>query len=892
MYFTRLFILFIASVLFTFANANDLYLTKNEENFIRNHNTLKIGMLKDFKPFSFIEDEKHQGFTVELLQEVSTITNLKFEVVHGTWTELLNKLKNKELDLISDISYVKKRESFVSFTNDYYKVPIYIFTLKENTSFKNIHDLTGQTVAITKGIFFKDELIKRGINVIEVNNTKEQTKALVFKNAQYFLSSYTNAKKAIKQQELNSIKAVHEMDEVIKEDLRFGINTNHTTLRDIIQKALFSIPKSKKEELKNKWIKSLTQIKKNSLGLSNLEEIFLKTKKSLNYCVQPSWFPFSKIDEKNKHIGISSDYIKLFEKSLNIPLNLVKTNSWEQSLEFIKTGKCDFIPMTMKTKKKEEFLNFSKPYIKTPLVLASKINKPFVENFSNLDNLQIAIAKDCTFSKILKDKYPNLKLNELENIDEGLKEISNDKHYGFVGSLPSIAHKIQDNYIGDLKIAAKFDEELVLSIASSKSEAILNDIFNKVLENINENKKNEILNSYLSLRYEENFNYTLAYQILIAIGIIFIFLIYRHILQYQTNKKLKESYNKIQTILDTTMEGIVISKNQEIIDINKECLNLFKIKNKSSLIGENIKSFIKDSSEQIEQKSKNQPYELELIKSDKTTFPALISERNIKTNDEELRISTIIDLSEIKQKEALIIQQSKVATAGEMLQNISHQWRQPLSQISTISTGILVQNEHGLLNKDLLKEHMNNINNSAQYLSQTIEDFENFLKPSSTNKKVFNVLDAVKKVLKLTKDAYYYDNINIILIENDIEICQNKNLLVQALLNILNNARDALVDKKDIQEDLYIKIEIKKISNNIFIYVKDNAGGIKEEIIHKIFEPYFTTKHKGKGVGIGLYMTYQIISKQLNGNIYARNEDFIINNTKYKGTCMKIQLPF
>lgn len=240
------------------------------------------------------------------------------------------------------------------------------------------------------------------------------------------------------------------------------------------------------------------------------------------------------------------------------------------------------------------------------------------------------------------------------------------------------------------------------------------------------------------------------------------------------------------------------------------------------------------------------------------------------------------------EKDKLLVQQSRLATMGEMISNIAHQWRQPLSVISTASTGAKIQKEMDTLDNKSFNDLMDLINNSSQYLSETIEDFRNFFNPSKLKKK-FNIKDVFEKITRLISFQFKNNNIEIISDIDDIEIIEQENELLQVLINILKNAKDELA-KKEYSEKKLIFISAKRANNYLKIEIKDNAGGIPIEIIDKVFDPYFTTKDNLTGTGIGLYMSKEIIEK-MNGKLIVENIKFKFDEIEYKGAKFSIFVP-
>jgi PAS domain S-box-containing protein len=243
--------------------------------------------------------------------------------------------------------------------------------------------------------------------------------------------------------------------------------------------------------------------------------------------------------------------------------------------------------------------------------------------------------------------------------------------------------------------------------------------------------------------------------------------------------------------------------------------------------------------------------------------------------------------NKLKENELLLIQQSKLASMGEMIANIAHQWRQPLSIISTSATGIKIQKELGMLDDDSEIKALDCINENAQYLSNTIEDFRDFFKKSKI-KSLINLDDLLEKTLKLILIRLKNKEITIVKNSFDIEFESYEREMIQVFMNIINNSIDAFENKN---YDKFIFFETEKFENKIVIKIKDNAGGIDEHIIDRIFEPYFTTKDSKQGTGIGLYMCNEIILKHLNGKIFVENETFDYLDNRYKGSQFTIEIP-
>jgi len=223
-------------------------------------------------------------------------------------------------------------------------------------------------------------------------------------------------------------------------------------------------------------------------------------------------------------------------------------------------------------------------------------------------------------------------------------------------------------------------------------------------------------------------------------------------------------------------------------------------------------------------------------------------------------------ITELTQKDKLLTLQSKQAVMGEMISMIAHQWRQPLSTVTLTISNLQVKKLLGeTIEEEVVDRTLNNISDTIVYLSETIDDFQTYFHPNKDINKV-EINDLVKKAVNFALPRLKDTDI-IIEHENEanrVIIQTYTNELIQVLLNILNNAIDELIAKK-IQNPL-VQVNVENLPNELNIYIKDNAGGISQENIEKIFEPYFSTKGKN-GTGLGLYMSQMIMHKQFNSLI-------------------------
>jgi signal transduction histidine kinase len=232
-------------------------------------------------------------------------------------------------------------------------------------------------------------------------------------------------------------------------------------------------------------------------------------------------------------------------------------------------------------------------------------------------------------------------------------------------------------------------------------------------------------------------------------------------------------------------------------------------------------------------------------------------------------MALVTSLEQLKEKEEFLFQKSKMADMGEMIGNIAHQWRQPLAINNTIISILKEKSQREILANSELMTKLKEMENNIQYMSKTIDDFMRFYHPEKKKTK-FSVSDVVEHSLTIMRPTL--QKVGIVL---NFESCDNSyingymNEYTQVVVSILTNAKDVLIHRKI--EDASIDMLLSKENDHVILTISDNAGGIDKEHIHKIFDPYFTTKHKSMGTGLGLYISKMIIEKNMGGTVSVQN---------------------
>tara|TARA_R110002033_G_scaffold109635_1_gene155650 strand:+ start:35256 stop:37952 length:2697 start_codon:yes stop_codon:yes gene_type:complete len=884
-------IIFFTTNIFASSTDNNISLTFKEKEWIKNNPIVSVGTSNDFPPFSYFENGTRKGLTIDILKRIEILTGLTFDIKPNPWSKSLSDFKNGKLDILSDMSYRKEREAFTYFTKAYYEIPNFIFGLKNDEKYKDNDSLKGKTLAITKGIFYTNDIKNEGINVFEVTSSLEKTKAVLDGKADYFASSYTKGIDIIKQNSLTNFKVIDQFNRIKKEDLRFGVSNQKPTLYSIMKKALNEISKEELNLMVNKWIvfsKDSSSYK--SIKFTNEENEYIKSNPIIKYS-EVDWMPLSIIENNEMH-GIIGDFLKIIRIRSGLNFQFVPSKSWKDVLDKFSEGKIDLIPAVTSNSEKESLGLVSKMYSKFPMVIITGSKYSYVNSLNDLKNKVIAVPKYYTSYNFIKRNYPNIKILETSNIQEALILVEKGKADAFVGHIATSIFYISLLHLSDLKISGSTLFDFEHHYLVQKNNPILLSIINKTIDSITQKEKKDIYSNWIQTTVKEkSIDYKILIIILLITLLIIIGFLYRQYLLKKYNSKLENSYRNIQSIINSTLEAIIITEKRVCIDANDSALKLFNMR-KEDMKGLDLLEFFPSEDKQKVQKSLlndiSEPFELNILRSDNKIIPTLGRGTNLKLDDKTIRISSIIDLSEVKNKEKLLIEQSKMAALGEMIGHIAHQWRQPLSIITTISSSWSIYDEIGKFDKEKVLEDSKQILLNANYLSQTIDDFRTFIKGGEDTKE-FNIKELIENLSRLISPSLQSAQVKF-LIDNNLDkiVKGNQNEMLQALINIVNNAIDAL--NQNIKSgDKLLFLEVSKCKDCICINIKDNAKGIKEEIINKIYEPYFTTKHESNGTGLGLYMAYSIV-KKMGGEINVFNDEYKYENKKYTGANFLISL--
>ena len=627
---------------------------------------------------------------------------------------------------------------------------------------------------------------------------------------------------------------------------------------------------------------------------------YLKNKKAIKMCVDPDWLPFENI-EKGKHIGIVADIYKRFEKDLSIPIKLVITKTWANSLEKAKNQECDILSAAAQTPQRIEYLNFTKSYLQFPQVIVTRGKEQFIEDFNDVIHKKIGVKKGSAIEELIKQKYPNINLISLDGIENGLYKVSSGELYGFVNTTAALSFAISKYGMTNLKIASKVGIEYYLKIAVRKDDKILLNIMNKLIDNVDKKEIKKIKQKWLNIKMYETIDYSIIY----AVTAFFIFIILGII---YWNKKLKteiKQRKKIEKELQTQKEQlekifshipipvlIVAKSTKNIIFANEYSAKVYNIK-LNQLVGEKIDSIYTSSFQRddilsaVNEDGVLVNYETAYKTKDGSHIDALLSLIPIKFDGLEANLGVITDVTYLKEIQRKLKDETKKAQSADnaksdFLAKMSHEIRTPMNAV----LGMLYLTQKTNLNP-LQENYINKAQSAANSLLHIIDDILDFSKIEAGKLKVenkeFNFNDMIHKTMDIMSFkaqekglellAYYDPTIPAIIKSDKLRI-------EQILNNLINNAVKFTTEGEVIVSSKLIKKEKNIVT--IMFSIKDSGMGIDSENQTKLFKDFSqgdnTITRKFGGTGLGLVISKKLTAL-LGGKIWIEESKQNIGST-------------
>ncbi len=579
--------------------------------------------------------------------------------------------------------------------------------------------------------------------------------------------------------------------------------------------------------------------------LTTEEKAWLRAHPVIRFAPDPEFPPTEYFDGNGRFCGITADYLALMEKKLGLHVQVVRLKNWNEVISQARTGRIDLFAAA-ETPYRSQFALFTAPFLELPAAIIAREKAKSRLTMENLKGMKVCVVSGYAVHEYLSRNYPDVTLDVVPDVQTALRKVSFGTSDAFVENLATASYYIEMAGFTNLRMAGESGYSYRMAFASRKDWPILNRILTKGLEQIGADEKKSVYRKWVSMEAGSLFSSKGFRSALIAAFSALILLVsgvmvWNRALAKQVSLRTEEQEKELAERM--RMEHELREARDELEQRVSERTSELTAANK--LLQREI-SVRKRAEEQLRQKKE------------------LLEELN-GTLEKRVRQ----EVAENRQKDIVLIQQNRQAAMGEMLDHIAHQWKQPVTSLSLIVQDVKETWSNNEMSDESVSEAVGTALSLLEHMSQTIDVFRNFYRPGKERNE-FNIRDSIDQALTFIAPALKHQRIRVALdADPDMTAVGFQSEYIQVLLNILTNARD-VVKTRGVDHPV-VTIKAFPEGNKAVVTIMDNAGGIPDAIIGNVFDLYFSTRETGCSSGVGLYMSKNIIERNMAGILSVAN---------------------
>ena len=507
-----------------------LQLSTEEQAFVKAHPIIRVGNETDNPPYDFAVGDQAQGYGVDLLNLLAARLGLSVDFVTSPSRTVLEEMqRNGKLDLLHSLYSTAELDRTALFSDPYARVRTVFVTRKGETDVSGFDQLQGKSVAVVGGSLQQAWLATHypGVSWLTVASLDAVLDAVSRGVADAAVEREGRLRYLIRKKGLLDLKVsgwAKELDQVDGGDFRFIARKDQAALISALNKAFASLTPRELQELQARWFgvapDGEADAATRKVFLTNEERAYLKEKGAITLCSVADWMPFERIGEKGEHEGIAADMVSLIAERLGTPFRLHPTSGWVESVAAVRARVCDMLPIAVDVPDRRDAMEFSRPYLIQPQVVATQTKELFVTDASEIGKRTVGVIKGSSLAATLRRNFPDMTIVDVSDAKDGLDRVQNGELWGFVSPIAVIGYTLQKYQIVGLKIAGKLDLNADLAMASRNDEPLLGRILQKGLDSITEDERRAIVSKWVSVRFEQGTDYRLVWQVSIAAAVV------------------------------------------------------------------------------------------------------------------------------------------------------------------------------------------------------------------------------------------------------------------------------------------------------------------------------------------------------------------------------------
>ncbi len=502
----------------------ELELTKQEKAWRSKHQVIKVSNEMEWSPVDFVADNQPQGYAIDLINLLAERIGIHVNFINGfTWNELEELFKKGELDILQPIKKTAEHEKIAIFSQPIIQYKTYFVTRSKNPLVHDFSQLYGKKVAVAKGLRMENFLKQNHpeIHILEVDNQEKMIEAVYHEKAYATFGNEIVASYIIRKKRMHDLRLTgwaKDYDDGKINQLHLMGQKKAPELISMMNKALASMTPGEVKQLEDKWF----DLPEHSQMLfTKEEEEWLKRHPVLRLGIDPNWAPIEYFNINGELSGITADSIRILREKMGISsIEAVKGLSWMEVLELAQKGEIDIVSAIVKNEKRAEYLLFTEPYLKLPIVVVMHESTPFIEGIHDLADTTIALVKGYVTQTYLQRDYPEQKHLEFETLAEAMKAVASGRAGAVIENLASINHLKNELKLTQLRVAATTQYSYNISVGVRKDWPELIPIIEKCLNSITDREKEIIRDKWVNIRFKTKTDWQMVLGVILAVALV------------------------------------------------------------------------------------------------------------------------------------------------------------------------------------------------------------------------------------------------------------------------------------------------------------------------------------------------------------------------------------